>query len=93
MGMTRKLLTLLFTPRKYLQVLWQKFPIGSLKLRSDFDAVARPHYAYGVYQAALNAKLLGLKNVSCIEFGVAGDNGLLNPAAGVSFNAHTLTWS
>lgn len=37
----------------------------------------RPHYAYTVYQAALQALLLGHKKISVIEFGVAGGNGLV----------------
>ncbi len=77
MSIIRKALNMTFNPRKYMQEFWQKFPLGTFKLRSDFDAIPRPHYAYGVYNAALNAKLLGLNKVSCIEFGVAGGNGLI----------------
>ncbi len=42
-----------------------------------WDAVDRPHYAYGIYQAAYMAKHLGIPRISSIEFGVAGGNGLV----------------
>lgn len=42
-----------------------------------WDAVDRPHYAYGIYQAAYNAKHQGFDAISAIEFGVAGGNGLV----------------
>jgi len=42
-----------------------------------YDALPRPHYAYGVYQAALQARALGLAAISAIEFGVAGGKGLI----------------
>jgi hypothetical protein len=41
------------------------------------DGVERPYYAYGVYQAALEAKALGIKRISAYEFGVAGGHGLV----------------
>jgi hypothetical protein len=47
-------------------------------LRLAVDAVDRPHYGYCVFNAARLAKRLGLKNVSVLEFGVAGGNGLVN---------------
>lgn len=40
--------------------------------------VPRPHYSYGMYHAALQAKALGLDRISAIEFGVAGGNGLVD---------------
>lgn len=46
----------------------------SLKL--EYDAVKRPSYAYGVYHAAVQARSLGLKVISVIEFGVAWGDGL-----------------
>lgn len=45
--------------------------------RVFWDATERPHYAYGVYQAAYNASHLGIERISAIEFGVAGGNGLV----------------
>ena len=38
----------------------------------------RMHYAYCIYNAALEAKALGYSSLSVIEFGVAGGNGLVN---------------
>ena len=58
--------------------LWRRFPIGSVAVRTRFGAWRRPHYAYGVFHAAQQAKLLGLTGISVIEFGVAGGNGLVN---------------
>jgi hypothetical protein len=46
-----------------------KIYLGSLK---------RPHYAFGVYSAALQAKALGMSRISVVEFGVASGHGLLN---------------
>jgi hypothetical protein len=57
---------------------WRRCPIGSVAVRTRFGAWRRPHYAYGVFHAAQQAKLLGLTGISVIEFGVAGGNGLLN---------------
>ena len=39
--------------------------------------VDRPHYAYGIHRAIDAADRLGFKEVTVIEFGVAGGNGLL----------------
>jgi hypothetical protein len=47
------------------------------RLRMAFDGVNRPYYAYGLLQAANEAKSLGIKKISAIEFGVAAGNGLL----------------
>lgn len=57
--------------------LWQRYPSGSIPDRVRFGIWPRPHYAYGVNFAADLAKKLGLREVSVIEFGVAGGNGLL----------------
>lgn len=47
------------------------------KIKIDLELYKRPHYAYIVDQACKQAKLLGLKKISCIEFGVAGGSGLV----------------
>ena len=57
--------------------LWRRFPVGSVALRTRYGAWARPQYAYGVFHAARQAKLLGLDGISVVEFGVAEGNGLL----------------
>lgn len=57
--------------------LWRRIPIGSYMLRLHFDAVPRPHYAYGIYNACMQACALGVPRISIFEFGVAGGNGLV----------------
>ncbi len=42
------------------------------------EKLPRMHYAYCMYMAALEAKTLGYKKISVIEFGVAGGQGLMN---------------
>jgi hypothetical protein len=49
----------------------------SYKDKIRYNSVDRPHYGYGVHQAALLARKLGVKRISAIEFGVAGGEGLL----------------
>ncbi len=43
----------------------------------ELGLVERPHYAFGLLRAALEARSLGYSSVTAIEFGVAGGNGLL----------------
>ncbi len=43
----------------------------------EFDAFPRPHFAYGVYFAALQAKALGHNRISAYEFGVGWGGGLM----------------
>lgn len=57
--------------------LWRRFPVGSVSLRTDYGVWDRAQYAYGTFNAARQAKLLGLSGISVIEFGVAGGDGLL----------------
>lgn len=57
--------------------LWRHLAIGSAELRTRFGAWQRPHYAYGVFHAAHQAKRLGLGGITVIEFGVAGGSGLV----------------
>jgi hypothetical protein len=57
--------------------LWCRFPVGSVQTRTDFGIWERPHYAYGIHCAALQARGLGLPAISAIEFGVAGGRGLV----------------
>lgn len=44
----------------------------------DENKLPRMHYAYCMYNAALEAKKLGYNSISVIEFGVAGGNGLVS---------------
>jgi len=55
----------------------KKFKLGGFKLRLTLDALPYPAYAYGMLNAAIQAKELGLTRISAIEFGVAGGNGML----------------
>ncbi len=56
---------------------WRAFPVGSVQLRTKFDIWSRPSYAYGVFSAAELASILGLSDITVIEFGVAAGAGLL----------------
>jgi len=51
--------------------------MGSFALRCALDLYPRPHYAYGVQQAAVLAQRLKIPRISVIEFGVAGGQGLV----------------
>jgi hypothetical protein len=51
---------------------------GSFRRKVEFDLVTRHSHAFSLLQAADNAKLLGLKSVTALEFGVASGAGLLN---------------
>ncbi|MDQ4121020.1 MAG: hypothetical protein M3209_06205 [Acidobacteriota bacterium] len=56
----------------------KRLELGSYEQRFQLGAIERPHYAYGVYNAASLAQKLGYPRISVLEFGVAGGNGLLN---------------
>jgi len=49
--------------------------IQFLKSRVRYDPLHRPHYAYAIRQAALQAKALAMPSICAIEFGVAGGTG------------------
>ncbi|QEH79961.1 hypothetical protein EIK56_18210 [Sphingomonas sp. C8-2] len=51
-------------------------PLGAVD-RVHLDLYPRPHYAYGVLLACMQAKMLGHSATTVIEFGVAGGNGLV----------------
>lgn len=55
----------------------RRLKLGTFRNRIHLGAVDRPPYAYCVYQAAMLAKQLAYADISVIEFGVAGGNGLL----------------
>src|SRR5262249_5196981 len=55
----------------------KKFSLGSFEFRLAFDAVDRPWYAHGMYEAAVLARKLKLPGISVIEFGVAQGSGLV----------------
>lgn len=69
--------------------MWRRFPFGSVKTRVQYGIYARPHYAYGVYWASLQAKQLGIPRITVIELGVAGGRGLMAlEAIGKEIGAH-----
>jgi len=45
--------------------------------RYELGLVDRPHYAFGMLNAAREAAALGLASITAVELGVAGGNGLL----------------
>jgi hypothetical protein len=53
---------------------------GSYKSKVNFDLIIRPNNAFAIYKAADNARELGIKTVSLIEFGVATGAGIMNMA-------------
>jgi hypothetical protein len=54
-----------------------RFPVGSWERRLRSGVVRRPHYAWCLHYAALQAKGLGYQAITVVELGVAGGNGLL----------------
>lgn len=64
-------------PARFPRALVRRWPWASFEQRLEWDAVDRPGYAYGAYQAAKEARALGLTRITAIEMGVAGGNGLL----------------
>jgi len=54
----------------------RSFPIGSYEARLRAGAVDRPWYAWCMYYAAIEAKTIGYKAITAIEFGVASGSGL-----------------
>ncbi|MGH8012855.1 MAG: hypothetical protein ACREQ4_10185 [Candidatus Binataceae bacterium] len=51
---------------------------GSYRAKVKFDLIKRRHYAYGVLEAAEQARLHGHSSLTVVEFGVASGHGLLN---------------
>jgi hypothetical protein len=64
-------------PRTLLQDAIRASSTAPYSKKVFWDAVDRPHYAYGIYQAAYAARYAGIEEISAIEFGVAGGNGLV----------------
>ncbi len=72
-----KIESLLRYPLHYcIGYLWA-YLFGSLKSKIQFDIFRLPHYAFGVYEAAMRAKQLDIKHITVIEFGVANGRGLI----------------
>jgi hypothetical protein len=64
-------------PVRLPQELVRRWPWASFERKLRWDAVDRPGYAYGAYQAGREARALGMSRISAIQLGVAGGNGLL----------------
>jgi hypothetical protein len=56
----------------------KQFSLFSYPERLDIGAVERPHYGHCIYEAAKLAARLGYPEMSVVEFGCGGGNGLLN---------------
>jgi hypothetical protein len=81
MSLTDRLTNYASRPVSYRLLLFRnllrRWHFGSYKARLNAGAIHRPNYGWCVYHAATQAKALGHKAVTVIEFGVAGGNGLL----------------
>ncbi len=64
--------------RRALGLLLKNIPAFQYKTRVELFWENRPHYAYCVLKGAELAQKLKIKDISVVEFGVAGGNGLLN---------------
>jgi hypothetical protein len=62
---------------RIIRKLVRRFPIGSYEARIRAGAIDRPWYGWCLYYAAIEAKKLGHKAMTAIEFGVAGGSGLV----------------
>lgn len=51
---------------------------GSFRAKIAWDCVNRLQYAYGLLEAADQARRMGIKSITAMEFGVAAGEGLLN---------------
>jgi hypothetical protein len=54
------------------------FVFGSFRKKVAYDLVIRPQHAFGLLNAADQAKLRGFSEVTVVEFGVANGAGLMN---------------
>lgn len=72
-----RVVRLLMQPGRLLLAVMRRLPYGSFEVRCALDLYPRPHYAYGVQQAAELARRLGLERISVVEFGVAGGSGVV----------------
>jgi hypothetical protein len=61
----------------YMLGLWERFPVGSVATRVHWGIFPYPHYAYGVYWAAVLASRLNIPRITVVECGVAGGRGLV----------------
>jgi hypothetical protein len=79
--MLQKIFNVFLNPyphRTFIIGLAKKYKLGNYAQRLRIGAVERPHYGYCVYNSAKLAVRLGVNQISILEFGVAGGNGLIN---------------
>src|ERR1700692_54211 len=72
-----KVLKALSRPETIIRALLKRFPVGSFEFRMALDAINRPWYAHGMYEAAQLGLLLRRPSISVAEFGVAHGDGLI----------------
>ncbi|MBO3746972.1 hypothetical protein J5X84_12920 [Streptosporangiaceae bacterium NEAU-GS5] len=72
-----RVIRLLMQPGRIILAVMKRLPFGSYETRCALDLYPRPHYAYGVQQAAELARRLRVGRISVVEFGVAGGAGLV----------------
>jgi hypothetical protein len=65
-----------FHPSLLIRRLFRRWGSFSTQTKLDLDLFPRPYYAYGLHQACVQAKRLGIARISALEFGVAGGTGL-----------------
>lgn len=66
-----------FARLPYFLGIWHRLQLGSVAARVEWGVFPYPHYAYGVYWAAVTASRLKIPRISVVEFGVAGGRGLV----------------
>src|SRR5262245_22400563 len=64
-------------PKSVFEYFWTRMIPLTFTEALQWDKLERTWLAYGVMQAAVQAKALGLPAISVVEFGVAGGSGLL----------------
>jgi hypothetical protein len=75
--MVKQLARLALQPVRIPREILLRWPWASLESKLRWDALDYPAYAYGTYQAAHQARALGLSGITVIELGVAGGIGLM----------------
>ena len=75
--LTNSILKPQFLHKFFAQSIIRSLNFNSYERKLNYEIMPYPNYAYGTYHAAIQAKALGIENISVIEFGVAGGNGLV----------------
>lgn len=68
---------LITQPARIPRAILRAWPGASFESRLEWDALDYPYYAYGLQQAAREARALGLPSISAVELGVGGGRGLI----------------